>query len=97
MVRALTVNIPAAAPALIGVVPISVSGDTYLSGQGMFEVAFDPSDFDGNAFFNLRTDLSNVPILCFPMNTILWVRAPPLSGQPATDLSILTSMNEGAY
>ena len=97
MVRALTVSIPAAAPPGIGNVPISVSGDTYFAGQGLFEVAFDPSDFAGNAFWSLRTDLSNVPVLCFPMNTILWVRAPPTSGQPQTELSILTSMNEGAY
>ena len=96
MVRALTVSIPAAG---LGVnpVPISVSGDTYFSAQGQFQAALDPSDFVGNAFFNLNTALSNVPVLCFPMNTILWIRADPASGQPPTELSILTSMNEGAY
>jgi hypothetical protein len=96
MGRALTITIPAAG---LGVdpVPVSVSGDSYFSAQGQFEVAYDPADFASNAYFLLNTALSNVPVLCFPMNTILWVRAPPASGQPASDLSVLTSMNEGVY
>lgn len=96
MGRAFTITVPAAG-LLVDPVPLSVSGDTYFAAQGQFEVAYDPADFNSDAYFLLNTALSNVPVLCFPMNTILWVRAPPASGQPPTDLSVLTSMNEGAY
>lgn len=96
MLRAQNVSIPAAG-LLVDPIPISVSGDTYFSAQGQFEMALDPADFTGNAFFNLNTAIGNPPVLCFPMNTILWVRAPPASGQPITDLSFLTSMNKGVY
>lgn len=96
MGRTYNLTIPAAG---VGVdpVPISVSGATQLSGESQYEVAYDPADFDSNQFTLLNPGISNLPIMTFAPNTILWVRQPPTGGAPAAVLYILTQIGTGAY
>jgi hypothetical protein len=94
MGRAFNVQIPASGG---GEVPISVSGDTYFSGMGGFQIAYDEQDFASNQFAQLNVDQSNAPLMCFPPNTILWVRMDPTAGVPATTLYVLTQIKSGAY
>ena len=97
MGRAYTITVPASAPPGIGNVPISVSGDTYFSSRAEFQIAYDPADFDSDQFAVLGTALSNVPVLCFAPNTILWVRQDPTGGAPASTLSVLTQIGKEDY
>ena len=96
MGRAYIISIPAAG---VGVdpVPISVSGDTYFQSRFEFQIAYDPGDFASDQYFVLGTAISNVPLMCFAPNTILWVRQDPTAGTPAADLSVLTQIRKGEY
>ena len=94
MGRAFNVQIPASGG---DPVPISVSGDTYFSGQGGFQIAYDEQDFASNQFAQLSIETGTCPIFCFPPNTILWVRFDPTAGIPATTLFVLTQIKTGAY
>jgi len=95
MGRAFNVQIPASGG---GEVPISVSGDTFFSGQGNFQIAYDEQDFASNQFAQINTTTSNPPIMCFPANTILWVRVDPTAGIPdQTTLYVLTQIKTGGY
>jgi hypothetical protein len=94
MGRAFNVQIPASG---LGSVPISVSGDTYFSGLGGFQIAYDEQDFGSNQFALLSVEQGTCPIFCFPPNTILWVRLDPTAGVPETTLNVLTQIKTGAY
>lgn len=94
MGRAFTITIPASGG---DAVPISVSGQTFISGQQNVQVAYDPADFASDQFAVLSSGASNVPIMMFAPNTILWVRLDPTSGEPAFALSILTQIGEVNY
>lgn len=95
MGRAFNVQIPISGG---GEVPISVSGDTHFSGAGSFQIAYDEQDFASNQFAQINTALSNVPLMCFPPNTILWVRVDPAGGIiTETTLYVLTQIKTGGY
>ena len=96
MGRAFTITIPASG---VGVdpVPISVSGQTFISGLQNVQVAYDPADFDSDQFAVFSLGQSNLPVMMFAPNTILWVRLDPTTGEPAFALSILTQIGEVAY
>lgn len=95
MGRAFNVQVPASGG---GEVPISVSGDTFFNGEGAFQIAYDEQDFASNQFAQITTAPSNPPIMCFPPNTILWVRVDPTAGIPTeTTLFVLTQIKTGAY
>lgn len=94
--RAFTITIPASG---VGVdpVPISVSGQTHISASASVQVAYDPADFDSDQYSVFRMGLSNLPMMRFAPNTILWVRLDPTGGEPAVALSILTQIGEVNY
>lgn len=94
MGRAFNVLVPASGA---GNVPISVSGTTFLTGEGNFEFAYDPADFDSDQFGRYNTAVSNLPLLAFPPNTILWIRLPPADGVPATRLYVHTCISQEDY
>ena len=96
MGRAFNVSIPAGG---VGVdpVPISVSGETFFSGQIRMEVAYDPADFDSKQFAMIAPNISNVPTMRFAPNTILWIRQDPTAGEPEAVLFVLTQIGEGDY
>lgn len=97
MGRAYNVNISASG---VGVdpIPISVSGSTLLTCDAKLQVAYDPTDFNSNQFSVFNGTLSNVPLMRFAPNTILWLRQDPNDvGLPAVDLFVLTQIGEGAY
>jgi len=96
MGRAYTITIPSPG---VGVdpVPISVSGSTLLSCGANIQIAYDPADFASDQFSDLIF-ASNMPLMTFAPNTILWVRQDPNAvGAPAITLSILTQIGQGDY
>ena len=94
MGRAFTITIPASGG---DAVPISVSGQTYISGLQSVQVAYDPADFASDQYAVLSGGTSNIPMMMFAPNTILWVRLDPTTGEPAFPLSILTQIGEVNY
>tara|TARA_R100000654_G_scaffold58852_2_gene85541 strand:+ start:2241 stop:2531 length:291 start_codon:yes stop_codon:yes gene_type:complete len=96
MGRAFNLTIPASG---VGVdpVPVSVSGQTFFSGEGVFQYAYDPADFDSSQFSEWNLATGNAPMFHFPSKTILWVRQNPTAGAPATPLYIHTCIGEEGY
>lgn len=86
MGRAQRISIPGGGAS----VPVSVSGDTVFTVGQDFQVAYDPADFDSNAYWTLSGQTS-YGVICFPENTILWVRNDPLIPD-AADLFVLTQI-----
>lgn len=97
MGRAYTITVPASG---VGVdpVPISVSGQTLISGQQSIQAAYDPADFASDQFTVLTMGVSNLPLMRFAPNTILWLRQDPtVPGSPAVPVHVLTQIGTGDY
>lgn len=93
MGRAYSFELTASAPG-VDPQPISVSGETVFYIEATIEYAYDPADFDSQQYVRCSPSGAGSRLMCFPPNTILWVRLDQTVPVPATRLSVHTQIKQ---
>ena len=77
-----------------GVVPINVSGNTWLAANADLEIAYEENGFNTNQYVTVAGSYSPQIMYLGTGKTVLWIRQDPTAGAAAVTLNVWTNQGE---